>query len=160
MERWQAIAGTAYWASDQGQIRGPDGLLRAQHQDRRGYWRVHLSIERRQRTYYVHRLVAAVFLGPCGPGMVVCHGPGGSSDNCLLNLRYGSQSENCGIDKLRDGTHHRGERQGRSQLTTPMVLAIRALAAGLYRQSDIAWALGTSRANVANIVSRRSWAWL
>lgn len=160
MERWQAIAGTAYWASDQGRVRGMDGCLRAQHQDRRGYWRVHLSIERRQRTFYVHRLVAAAFLGPVPAGQVVCHGPAGPGDNGLANLRYASQSENCGIDKLRDGSHHRGERQGRSQLNAAKVLAIRALAGGPYRQAEIAWALQTSRANVANIVNRRSWAWL
>lgn len=159
MERWQPIAGTAYLASDQGQVRGADGLLRAQHQDRRGYWRVHLSIDRRQGTYYAHRLVAAAFLGPCPQGMVVCHGPLGSGCNRLANLRYASQSENCGIDKLRDGTHHRGERQGSAKLTTAVVLAIRAMA-GRYSQEEIAWALGTTRANVANIITRRRWAWL
>lgn len=159
---WQPIPGFEgrYEVSAAGQVRGIDGRLRAQHQDRRGYWRVHLSRAGRQRTYWVHRLVAAAFLGPCPAGLVVCHGPGGPSDNRLANLRYASQSENCSTDKLRDGTAQRGSRHGRAQLSPPVVLAIRALAAGPYRQRDIAWALGTSRANVANIASRRSWAWL
>lgn len=159
---WQAIPGFDghYEASSAGQIRGVDGRLRAQQRDRRGYWRVHLSAQGRQGTYWVHRLVAAAFLGSCPAGLVVCHGPGGPGDNRLENLRYASQAENCGADKLRDGTHHRGERQGASQLRTPQVLAIRALAAGGYRQDDIAWALGASRANVANIVTRRRWGWL
>jgi hypothetical protein len=114
----------------------------------------------KQRTWNVHRLVAAAFLGPCPPRMVVCHGPGGPGDNRVANLRYASQSENCSTDKLRDGTHHRGERHGRSQLRAPVVLAVRALAAGPYSQSEIASALGLTRANVANVVNRRSWAWL
>lgn len=160
--RWQPIPGFdgRYAISSSGQVRGADGRLRAQHQDRRGYWRVHLSASGRQRTHWVHRLVAAAFLGPCPAGLVVCHGPGGPGDNRLANLRYGSQRENCSIDKLRDGTAQRGSRHGRAQLSAPVVLAIRALAAKGYRQADIAWALGASRANVANIASRRSWAWL
>lgn len=159
---WKQIPGFEgrYWASTDGQICGADGRLRSQHQNARGYCRVHLSADGRQRTYYVHRLVAAAFLGPCPDGMVVCHGPGGAGDNRLSNLRYASHSENCSTDKLRDGTHHRGERHGRVQLHAPLVLAIRALAAGGYRQQDIAWALSITRSNVANIVYRRSWAWL
>lgn len=159
---WRLIPGFdgRYWISDDGQIKGAEGRLRRQHRSARGYWRVHLSNGDGQRTYNVHRLVAAAFLGPCPPGMVVCHGPGGPGDNRLSNLRYASQRENCSIDKLRDGTHQRGERHGRVKLTTPLVLAIRGLAAGGYRQQDIAWALDITRSNVANIVHRRSWAWL
>lgn len=160
---WRAIPGFEgrYWISDDGEVQGTDGRRRRQHQSKAGYWRVHLSRDGKQSTHNVHRLVAAAFLGPCPPGMVVCHGPGGPGDNRMANLRYASHSENCGVDKLRDGTHHRGERHGASQLSKPMVMAIRALAAaGRYSQADIAWAMGTSRANVANIVSRRSWAWL
>ncbi len=158
---WRPIPGFEgrYWASDNGLIRGTDGRLRSQQQCRRGYWRVHLSADGRQRTLLVHRLVAAAFLGPCPEGLVVCHGPAGAGCNAIGNLRYASQRDNCGIDKLRDGTHHRGERQGRAQLTAAVVLAIRAMA-GRYSQEEIAWAVGTSRANVANIVSRRRWAWL
>jgi hypothetical protein len=148
-----------YWVSSSGLVQGADGRLRRQHRSAKGYWRVHLSDGGRQRTHNVHRLVAAAFLGPCPPGLVVCHGPGGPGDNRPANLRYASQAENCGADKLRDGSAQRGERHGASQLTAAMVLAIRALA-GHYRQGDIAWALGTSRANVANIIHRRSWAWL
>ncbi len=159
---WREIPGFQgrYWASADGLIRGADGRLRAQHQNARGYRRVHLSAGGRQRTHYVHRLVAAAFLGPCPDGQVVCHGTAGPGDNRISNLRYASQSENCSLDKLRDGTHHRGERHGRAQLQVALVLAIRALAAAGYRQQDIAWALSLTRANVANIVCRRSWAWL
>lgn len=161
-EAWMPVPGFEghYWVSNNGRVKGDDGQLRTQHRSSNGYWRVHLSRCGRQGTYYVHRLVAAAFLGPCPPGMVVCHGPAGQGCNALSNLRYASQSENCGVDKLRDGTHHRGECYGRSKLTTPTVWAIRALAANGYRQEDIAWALGISRANVANIVTRRRWGWL
>lgn len=159
---WKPIPGyeSHYWVSDDGQVRGVDGRLRRQNRSAAGYWRVHLSRDGMQKTHNVHRLVAAAFLGPCPPDMVVCHGSGGSGDNRLANLRYASQRENCSVDKLRDGTHHRGERQGSAKLTVPMVLAIRALAAAGFRQDDIAWALEISRANVANIVTRRRWAWL
>ena len=158
---WRPIPGyeERYWASSTGLIRGTDGRLRSQQQCRRGYWRVHLSAAGRQRTLLAHRLVAASFLGPCPSDLVVCHGPAGAGCNAITNLRYGSQSENCGIDKLRDGTHHRGERQGSAKLTTEVVLAIRAMA-GSCSQEEIAKAVGTTRSNVANILTRRRWAWL
>lgn len=159
---WRVIPGFAgrYWIHVSGQIQGADGKRRCQQRSANGYWRVHLSRSGRQGTYYVHRLVAAAFLGPCPPGMVVCHGPAGQGCNALSNLRYASHRENCGADKLRDGTHQRGERHGRSQLKTAQVLAIRALASQGYSKSDIAWALGVSRVNVAHIITRRRWAWL
>lgn len=159
---WRPIPGFEdhYRIDASGQVQGADGRVRRQHRSSNGYWRVHLSRAGRQGTYYIHRLVAAAFLGPCPPGLVVCHGPAGKQCNAISNLRYDTMRANNGPDKLRDGCHQRGERHGRSQLKTAQVLAIRALAAGSYRQGDIAWALGVSRANVAHIIARRRWSWL
>lgn len=159
---WRPILGYEgrYWINPAAAICGSDGRLRRQHRSANGYWRVHLSGPAGQRTHTVHRLVAAAFLGPCPAGQVVCHGPLGRHCNHLSNLRYDSQAANCSHDKRRDGTEQRGERHGRAQLQRPTVRAIRALAAQGYRQDDIAWALAISRANVANIINRRSWAWL
>lgn len=55
-------------------------------------------------TMYVHRLVAAAWIGPCPDGMEVCHGPNGQLDNSVYNLRYDTRTNNH-IDKRRDGTH-------------------------------------------------------
>ncbi|KKL71721.1 hypothetical protein LCGC14_2092100 [marine sediment metagenome] len=40
---------------------------------------------------YVHRLVAAAFIGPCPIGQQVCHGPAGELDNSVSNLYHGSR---------------------------------------------------------------------
>ena len=50
----------------------------------------------------VHSLVAEAFIGPCPPGQEVRHGPGGSLDNRLVNLSYGTRAENI-ADQYRDG---------------------------------------------------------
>jgi hypothetical protein len=56
-------------------------------------------------TQQVHRLVAAAFIGPCPPGLEVCHNNGDPTDNLLPNLRYDTRSENM-FDKQRHGTDH------------------------------------------------------
>lgn len=43
---------------------------------------------------YVHRLVATAFLGAPPEGADCLHGPGGSEDNRVENLRWGTRSEN------------------------------------------------------------------
>jgi hypothetical protein len=60
----------------------------------------------------VHKLVAEAFLGPCPPGMEVCHGPRRNADGSYCdwpdNLEYGTRADNAG-DRWRDGTLRRGE---------------------------------------------------
>jgi DNA-binding transcriptional regulator YiaG len=43
---------------------------------------------------FVHRLVMLAFVGPCPAGHEVRHINGDPSDNRLVNLRYGTRSEN------------------------------------------------------------------
>ena len=54
---------------------------------------------------FVHRLVAAAFLGPCPQGMQVRHGEAGALDNGIGNLCYGTAKDNA-QDNLRHGTNH------------------------------------------------------
>lgn len=58
-----------------------------------GYLKVCLVRDGKRTTQKVHRLVAAAFLGPA-EGRSVLHGPGGSHDNSVGNLRYGTHMEN------------------------------------------------------------------
>jgi hypothetical protein len=51
----------------------------------------------------VHRLVLEAFVGPRPDGMECCHGPGGSSDNRLSNLRWDTRLANH-ADKVAAGT--------------------------------------------------------
>lgn len=52
------------------------------------------TVDGQQRKFYVHRLVAETFLGPCPQGCEVLHGELGKSVPSLSNIRYGTHSEN------------------------------------------------------------------
>jgi hypothetical protein len=121
------------------------------------YEKVTLHRGTRRSNYSVHRLVLEAHVGPRPEGMVCCHGPGGSLDNRLLNLSWGTHHKNLGEDRLRDGTHSRGERNGGAVLQECEVLAIRA---DPRRTVDVAEDYGISCSTVRKIRRGESWAWL
>lgn len=123
-EHWKPIPGWEgyYEASDHGRIRSVDrvvlrsdgrenrlrGKLLSQSQRRSGHFSVtmHKSCH---TTQFVHRMVAAAFIGPCPDGMEVCHNNGDPSDNRLTNLRYGTRSDNI-RDRIMHGDHEPSRR--------------------------------------------------
>ena len=112
------------------------------------------------RTYLVHRLVAEAFIGPCPPGHIVCHGPGGPLDNRLENISYGTHSKNTGADRRRDGTIPRGSQSGSSKLKEGQVIEIKKrLAAGESRAS-LGREFRVRAENISHIALGRSWGWL
>lgn len=58
------------------------------------YLSVCLSREGGRKNCYVHHLIALAFIGERPIGAEVCHGPGGSFDNSVSNLRYDSPEVN------------------------------------------------------------------
>lgn len=121
-ERWKAIPGWEglYEASDQGRIRSLDRVVkRRDGKERFSPGRVlspaarnsgHLYVclhdtAGSQRTYYVHRLVMCSFVGPRPDGLEVCHWNDVPTDNRLVNLRYGTRSENK-HDSVRNRVHN------------------------------------------------------
>jgi hypothetical protein len=67
------------------------------------YLTVSLHRDNVAKTHYVHYLVAAAFIGPRPKDADVRHGRGGSQDNRVTNLCYGTRTENH-LDRYRDGT--------------------------------------------------------
>ena len=119
MSNWKDIAGYEglYQVSDCGGVRSLDRVaydgkrlkgrtLALARGDKYGYLSVCLCNHGKQRKLYVHRLVAAAFIGHCPDGQEVRHGPNGPLDNSVGNLLYGTRSENH-LDKRRDGTSGR-----------------------------------------------------
>lgn len=120
MENWRDVVGYEGWyqVSDQGRVRSLDrvvghnlggpkrikGKLLKQHPKKYGHMSISLLQRGKRKQVNVHRLVAETFLGLCPKGKQVCHGPKGTSDNCVFNLSYGTPSDNQ-FDKRRDGTH-------------------------------------------------------
>ena len=123
-EEWKDVPGYEgyYQASMLGRIRSLDRvvkhgghdmfikgrvmlLTRSRGKNKRSipYYRVALRRNGKARFYFVHRLVAVTWIGPCPPGFETRHGPGGFADNSVGNLCYGLRSDN-EKDKVRDKT--------------------------------------------------------
>lgn len=100
LEVWKPLCG--YEVSDQGRFRKGDRILKG-WLDKDGYRKVKLN----GREYFLHTLVAHVFLGPVPVDRQVLHGPEGRECNAVRNLRYGTHWENQ-QDKYRDGTMPKG----------------------------------------------------
>lgn len=79
-------------------FRVPEGrLLSPQFNGRpgkTGYWFVTVQRDGQPIIVLVHRAVAAAFIGPAPAGQEVRHLDGDTSNNCVVNLSYGTHGEN------------------------------------------------------------------
>jgi hypothetical protein len=114
----------------------------------------------KQQTRCVHELVLTAFVKPCPEGMEACHGELGRACPYLSNLSWGTRSKNNGEDKLRDGKHNRGERQGQSKLTGEQVLEIRERYVPYeVTMQQLADEYGVSLAQIWRIIHELEWAY-
>ncbi len=123
-----------------------------------GYRRVGLTIGGRVCRYSVHHLVLATFKGPRPKGMLACHGKNGVSDNSVKNLYYATSSQNQ-LDRIRDGTDGRGEKQSGAKLNRVQVRIIRRLR-DILTQSQTAKIFGVHQATIWRIQTKNAWEWL
>lgn len=114
-ELWRPVVGweAQYEVSNRGRVRSLNRLVNAGNRngskrlnrikgmvlkgtpDRDGYLKVNLRDGRGGvKTRVVHALVAEAWIGPRPLGYDVCHGPGGTRDNSLSNLRYDTRAAN------------------------------------------------------------------
>jgi hypothetical protein len=112
----------------------------------------------RQRTFYVHRLVLEAFVGPCPNGMECRHGDGNRANPHLDNLCWGTVSSNQ-MDRIGHGTSNRGEKNGRSALTTGDVMEIKRRV-GKEKDASIAKDFGVHEFTIAKIRRGETWAWV
>lgn len=169
-ECWRAVPGfeSRYEVSNRGRVRSLDrviknirtrrwpGKILAQPRSWGGYPSVRLSDFGKHRTFLVHILVLTVFAGPCPEGQEALHGPDGRLDASIGNLHWGTRRENV-LDRIRDGTHNRGERHGMARLTQAQVDEIRVRWAAGETQTALGAEFGTTPGNVCAIVRHRSW---
>ena len=107
---------------------------------------------------YVHSLVCERFHGPRPEGMQASHGPC-HNRRCFnpRHLSWKSRAEN-EADKLRDGTHIRGEAHGEAKLTEREVRELRwQWETGEWTQQALASEFGVSRSTVQNTLARKVW---
>lgn len=140
-ERWAPVVGYEglYSVSDLGNVRGEARVVphiksgktlrqrpvRARVNKATKYPAVNLSREGSRRTFTVHSLVAAAFLGARPDGMEVAHDDGDHANPALSNLRYDTPAGNK-ADMVRHGTRQRGELASRAKLSNDQVRAIRS----------------------------------
>lgn len=169
MENWRPVVGYEgiYSVSDQGRVRGEarvvahilkgkrlrQRILNPRINKATGYPAVNLARENSRRTFTVHSLVAAAFIGPRPEGLEVAHGDGDRSNASALNLRYATHLENHS-DMRKHGTVVRGENRPHSKLTDTVVAHIRS-SGRLLR--ELAADLGVSESTISN--ARRGITW-
>ena len=174
IEIWRDIPGYGgvYQASTHGRIRSLDRVekWRGAYRKRRGsvmvghieghrpghgggYMRVVLCQEGRMRTYVVHKLILATFVGPRPEGMDICHADGNPANNRLDNLRYDSRAGNM-ADNVRLGVSI-GEAHCHSKLTYEAVQRMRRGELSVKEASEVC---GCSYQAAHNAKAGKTWA--
>lgn len=121
-----------------------------------GYHTLSLSKDKRYRSFRVHTLVAAAFIGPRAPGMEVNHIDGNKQNNRPANLEYCTRLEN-GRHAAALGLTPSGERHGRAKLSEQSVASMRQMAAEGWGVTRLSRTFGTSTSNVYRIIRGRNW---
>lgn len=111
-EQWREVPGfPGYEISDLGRVRSwrpwrgqPVPRLMKALPDSAGYLRVAPFRDGTNVFRSIHRLVMEAFVGPPPDGMETRHLNGDKTDNRLINLAYGTRSENT-YDQVQHGTH-------------------------------------------------------
>lgn len=115
-ERWLPVVGYegSYEVSDLGRVRSTDritdrgrkwrGRIMKPSRMSSGYLQVTFWRNGKQSSHLVHRVVLTAFIGPAEHGIEALHGPGGTADNSLTNLAWGTHSQNQ-YDQVNSGTH-------------------------------------------------------
>lgn len=125
-----------------------------------GYRHVILCHDGVRWDVHVSRLVLTVFRGPPTFGKNnACHNDGTRDNDHVNNLRWDSDRGNA-ADKIKDGTHNRGERHGMSILTKDNVLDIRRRRANGESGLSLAAEYDVSPVTISAIYTRRIWRWL
>ena len=81
------------------------GKILRLYPNRKGRLTRSISVKSKKWLIYVHTAVALAFLGPRPDGMMICHRDGNVQNNNVLNLYFGTASDNM-QDRSRHGRDH------------------------------------------------------
>ncbi len=169
-----------YEISLDGQIRRREGAFKWRPHSKiltakanaKGYLRIGLRHQGQgSKNYFVHRLVAEVFLGKCPQGHCVNHIDANPSNNHISNLEYVTPAQNSAhAQKLglfpsglshhynkRPETRRRGENSFVNKLKEADVLDIRRRLSLGETKKSVANRYGISISHIKNIKRRLSW---
>ncbi|MDB4261666.1 NUMOD4 domain-containing protein [bacterium] len=165
-EEWKDIPGWegCYQASDKGRIKSLKvrtkrrDLILKQQVSTWGYLMVSLCRDGKPVRRSVHRLVCMAFHGVPEPASLdTCHNDGSRDNNVPCNLRWATRKENLS-DKVKHGTHTKGENHGPAKLAKVQVEDILSrIADGRETYREIAARHGVTIATICDIHKGRSW---
>lgn len=170
-ERWLPVVGFEglYEVSNLGRVRGLPrktvrGVLGGYREclalfPTNGYLRAKLCRNGTAKRYLVHHLVTDAFLGPLPAGMVRRHLNDIRTDNRLVNLAFGSHTDNaCGAMRNRSLWQVRGNDHCQAKLTEDIVREIRRrYAVGGVTHADLATEYGVSQPSIHDAIVRKTW---
>lgn len=111
----------------------------------------------RGRLMKSHRVAFVLGGGILKPGQLVIHGPCNNSGCCRYDhLSAGTYKMNA-EDRKRDGTNNDGARNGKSKMTTLLVISIRESYADGRSQASLAKEHNLDDSAIHRIVRRKNW---
>jgi hypothetical protein len=122
-----------------------------------GYHATTLYLDKEQKKYHIHRLVAQAFIPNPENKREVNHINGNKSDNTVVNLEWATRKENvqhCYSSGLKNQT---GENNHSAKLTEEDVRKIREYHSKGILQKDLAEMYEVSKQGICNIVNRKVW---
>jgi DNA-binding XRE family transcriptional regulator len=109
-----------------------------------------------QKTIYIHKLVAQLFIGERPDGFVIRHLDGNKYNNHASNLAYGTPKQN--YEDVKKHKIHAGENNSKALLNDKSVRAIRILNSEFQlTKHQIAKAFDVSQATIHAIIVGRNW---
>jgi hypothetical protein len=169
VEEWRSIADwPEYAVSNLGRIKRltsrtcakAGSILKTPPRSKKNpYPAVDLCSDEKRRTFAVHQLVAAAFLGPCPDGLEVNHKNGDKTEPRASNLEYATSSANQ-LHAYATGLQSAvGELNGQAILTEEQVMEIRASCRGFFgEQAKLARRYGVTPTCIRDVCQRRTWA--
>lgn len=168
-EIWKDVPGYSgkYQISNLGCVKsfiswnGTNTRILKQAVDSHGYFGVCLYQHKKGKFRYIHQLVLVTFVGPRPTKMECRHLNDNRKDNRLINLIYGTRSENL-FDRTRNGISNTGDHKGvknqMAKLTNDDIIQIRKLLRdGAFTQAQIGNKFGVTGALISMVNTGKRW---
>lgn len=164
---WREIPGCpGYRAGSNGEIQSsrntrgvrprPWRTIATRTNPKNGYKYVTIRVNLKHYTATVHSLVLRAFAGDRPTGCDACHNNGDRCDNRILNLRWGTRTEN-NHDKDSHGTNICGEDHPISKLTDEVVLQMRRMKTSGKSYQAIADSVGVTITTAWSAIRGATW---